>query len=571
MPLPIISIPIDDAGFTRFKDLFDRYQTALAKTPAMWAAAGKEQKGMAEGFARIASSMLAVSQLNRETAVAAARGGVELARSEGLWTSIARSAGSVASSVFNIGAGLLKWVGIPGAIGGLLGAGAGLWGLDRLAGGVARDRRTSLGLGMSFGGYRAFGTDLGRFIDTGAYLGGINAMETNLGQQSPAFALLGHGLSGNTGADSVAILQAARNLALRTPTNQLGMMFGAYAPGMFSPEEQRRMQSASPAEWNKQMAQLGKDAAAMNVTDKAAEAWQNLITQLERAGKTIGAVLIEGLLPLEGPLEKLSKEFVEAVSNFVKSGEAKEAIQSFAHWLGDLGNKFGALSEDLGVLEGILHVITNPGESVAAGVSNWSDWREGNAKKFQGWVGSLVTGVKDRLSDASAAGDPKAYTARLEAEYGLKPGTLDLVKQLEASGLHDVSGRGAKGLWQTTAGWDATYGITDPTNIFDQERGVAKGLGHLKDKYGGNMGEILAAYISGEGNVDIALARAAKAGRHDWLSFLPISRANQKEVQAYVGRGLADGQSGVMVVIQNNTGGSAHATVSTLPTANNLK
>lgn len=110
-------------------------------------------------------------------------------------------------------------------------------------------------------------------------------------------------------------------------------------------------------------------------------------------------------------------------------------------------------------------------------MSNWSDWREGNAKKFQGWVGSLVTGVKDRLSDASAAGDPKAYTARLEAEYGLKPGTLDLVKQLEASGLHDVSGRGAKGLWQTTAGWDATYGITDPTNIFDQERGWPKGWG----------------------------------------------------------------------------------------------
>ena len=80
--------------------------------------------------------------------------------------------------------GLLKWTGILGGVGGLLGAG-GLWGLDRLAGGVARDRRTSMGLGMSIGGYRAFGTDFGRLLDTGAYLANINAMETNLAQQSP--------------------------------------------------------------------------------------------------------------------------------------------------------------------------------------------------------------------------------------------------------------------------------------------------------------------------------------------------------------------------------------------------
>ena len=90
------------------------------------------------------------------------------------------------------------------------------------------------------------------------------------------------------------MMQAARNLALRTPTNQLGMMFGAYAPGMFSPEEQRRLQSMKPAEYNKQLAQMGRDARTMNVPDKAAEAWQNLITQLERAGKQISTIFIKG-------------------------------------------------------------------------------------------------------------------------------------------------------------------------------------------------------------------------------------------------------------------------------------
>ena len=173
----VIDIDIDNAKFQRFKDLYDKYQEALGKAPALWKAANKEQQAMVDGFQRMAAAMLSVSQLNRESTVAGEEQNDHLRGSATLWSSIARSAHAVAGSVGSIAGGLMSGVRgllsfskVMGVVGGLMGLG-GLFGLDKLAGAVSSDRRAAHGLGMGIGPMKAFGLEFGRFIDTDAFLG----------------------------------------------------------------------------------------------------------------------------------------------------------------------------------------------------------------------------------------------------------------------------------------------------------------------------------------------------------------------------------------------------------------
>ena len=57
----VIDLDIDLSKAKRFQELFDKYTTALDKTPNAWKAVGKEQAAMASQFERMTAAMMALA------------------------------------------------------------------------------------------------------------------------------------------------------------------------------------------------------------------------------------------------------------------------------------------------------------------------------------------------------------------------------------------------------------------------------------------------------------------------------------------------------------------------------
>ena len=140
----IIDVEVNTAAFSRFQELFGKYQEQLAKTPSVWAKANAEQADGLSHFEKMSALLMANAQLQRENDEADEHRLKRLTTSEKLWTSISRSSGNIAKSVLDIGSGILRWGGLLAGVA----TGAGLFGIDRLAQHTADQRRSSLGLGV---------------------------------------------------------------------------------------------------------------------------------------------------------------------------------------------------------------------------------------------------------------------------------------------------------------------------------------------------------------------------------------------------------------------------------------
>lgn len=111
-----------------------------------------------------------------------------------------------------------------------------------------------------------------------------------------------------------------------------------------------------------------------------------------------------------------------------------------------------------------------------------------------------------------------------------------------------LSWAAASGLWQFIPGTGSRYGLrrtahVDERNSFDEAtRASARYLKFLADRYNGNWELALAAYNSGEGNVDRAIRRAGES--NFWVAYPYLPR----ETRNYVPNILAT------ILIANNPG-----------------
>jgi hypothetical protein len=95
------------------------------------------------------------------------------------------------------------------------------------------------------------------------------------------------------------------------------------------------------------------------------------------------------------------------------------------------------------------------------------------------------------------------YLSQLERQYGLQPGLLASIVQVESKGNPKaVSAKGAQGILQTMPGTARMLGIQNPFDPYEQAGKVAPYLSRLSRKYGSNTSLIAAAYNAGEGAVD---------------------------------------------------------------------
>lgn len=340
----IVDIDIDrDGSFRKFSSLFDKYQAALKSSPAQWAKVTQGIGRTRKEFDDLVKQQIAVTARTRliEQAQKAAE------RQTKSWADrfreMATSTAVIARNVAGIGSSLIKWSLIGTTASGLLGAG-GLFGLDRLANSVSRGRRASLGLGTGYGERRAFEANFARLVDPDSFLNSVAEARLDVTKR---VGLIGAGLTGkqmqgDTSDVAVQLLRQLKRIADTTDPALYAQVLQARQLGQFaSAQDLLRLRGTSSKEFEQLVRGYGANRGAFGLDDRTSKAWQDFTTQMNRAAQGIETTFVKGLLPLAGPLERLSSGFEKAVSAFLGSDTIKR-------WMDEAGKGLEFLAKYVG-------------------------------------------------------------------------------------------------------------------------------------------------------------------------------------------------------------------------------
>jgi hypothetical protein len=441
----IVKVGVEDSGFKRFAELFDKYQAQLAKTPNAWKAIGKESAAAATQFERMAAALMAQNQLSHENDEEEEKRHKRLGDSEKLWTSMSRSAKSMAKSVLDIGTGVLKWGSIIGGIA----TGASLFGIDRMAQGVAGSRRSAMGMGLSIGEQKAFDIDFGRVADP-SFMAMVNEMKSDPAKGT-ALSIFGINPALSTADAAVQLLDKLRAQARATDPSLRGTLDRQNSLNLGT-EFYGRIANTQDPEWGSVKAGYLRDAKSFDPGKETALAWQNFVTQIERAAVQIENIFVKKLTPLAGPLERLSAAFIEFLGKITeKNGIVEEGINKVAGWLDSFSGtlskpeflaKVEQFTSDVGGLADAVHTVVeatnHPG--AAAGKAVWgmlkADFVDSHVAQWEA------------IKELAATGAGGARVAFLEEKYGLPKGSFASVglkesaSSLDAPDQPDANGAG---------------------------------------------------------------------------------------------------------------------------------
>lgn len=343
----VIDIAINSAAFNRFSTQFKQYQAALAGTNASWAQVSKNVTGTRQNFNQLVAASMAQQTQARMLAQAQAHATTQLNRQQGSWLSMAKSSASVAVHVKDMTRSLLRWSAITGAISGLLGAG-GLFGIERLAASASGQRRSAMGLGTTPGQSTAFDINYSRMINPQSFLGGVADALTDVTKR---IGLIGAGFSNKelegktTTQVGVELIDKLKAIADKTPESQLEQVRTAQHLDQFiTLDELRALRRMSPQEVQQHRQGYNRDIKSVDLPPAVQRAWQALDIQLERAGAQIKATFITGLVPLTGPIEKLSGAFQRLVSALMDEATKGKWIETLAGGLNSLADTVGSKS-----------------------------------------------------------------------------------------------------------------------------------------------------------------------------------------------------------------------------------
>lgn len=326
---------------------FEKYNQGLKEAEPRLKATERATHAVALATAEIADEQARVNDLLDEANKAEEKAAKErqkqeeerLRKAKQQLDRIKDTAEGISNFLFKGTESLLKWAGIGGALGGLIGGG-GLFGLDRLAASVSDTRRTSLGLGIGAGQLNAFRLNFGRYgLDT-SYLQSVSDAQNDLTRRWAFTAMGVQGAESKNPADLAAELASrAREIWNRGDKTESY----ARAHGLtefFTLSQLRELGNLPAGELQAAVGGFHRDAAALARDDATSKAWQDFNVSLGRAGQEIENSLVIGLerAHLPDALGRLSKVVADAASQFLSSPEfgkwVKEASDGI-HWLGD--------------------------------------------------------------------------------------------------------------------------------------------------------------------------------------------------------------------------------------------
>ncbi|HHP3983182.1 TPA: hypothetical protein ACSBHE_004492 [Yersinia enterocolitica] len=356
----IIDIDVNDDKFQSFMEKFNEYQAALDDLPEAWrgvaqgigdteketAKARSELEGVAKSFSDGAAAILSInSGLDRlndslDKANKNQSGFNKNAGSAKKFLSGAtKDAKSLAGHIKDATTSLISWTSILGLFSGLIGAG-GLFGINRLASGVASQRFTTLGLGTTSGGLDSTAINYQRALSnpTGT-LGAIRDSQLDLSKRWQFQAM---GIN-NPDQDPAKLLpqmiRNARDIFVKNGSN----LQGAEAHGLtnfFTLDDLNRFKNMSDAEIDSMEKRAVQDSKQLQLSDQVQKQWTDFNVQLQRSGYSIENSFIRGLAPLAPQLTRLSDSVSGMIDSFLKSPELgkwidglSQGIQKFGEYL----------------------------------------------------------------------------------------------------------------------------------------------------------------------------------------------------------------------------------------------
>lgn len=548
----IIDIEVNSRDFERFQALFDKYQEQLAKTPSIWSKASKENATMAKHFQAMAAALMANQRIGQEIDRRQKDQAKNLTDADRKWASIAKSSKSVAGDLISATRSLISWSGILGGIGGLLGIG-GLFGLDRMAGNVAGQRRSAMGLGVSIGQQKSFQIHMSRLVDPDAFLSSVNEIEHDPSKMR-AMGSLGLGPpTGDVMADGMRILDAMRQQVKAYPSGMRAMlpkMFGVEGvdlPGL------NRMDAMGEAEYGKLKSDTWRDAKAFDIPDKDAERWTNFVNKLEGAGQKLLRVIEHSLLPMEGPLEHLSDAFTKLVDVVMrKDGLVEQGINKVASWIDDFAGEISKpdfldnvkkFTSSIGDMAEVMHKIAHPLDAIGQA---WNDTGEA----FNEWL------LPSKQAINTDKDTYETYLSRLNSHWNLPEGTMQRM-WYQGSGdslvTTHASLAGGRGPFNITPDMARRFNV-NPLDPQASAAFVAQAIGQTAQAPGQTMDSAIAAYLAKSGTQQSSDMLTDQL--RGWQGGL--SSDLQQRGPTYPG-------TAVMIRVENATGGSAVISSSQLP------
>lgn len=601
-------LDIDLSQIERFSELFGKYQEQLERTRPAWAAVGRDANVSAASFDRLTAALLAQNELSRRLGAEQRASTNNLRQQAGLWDRISHSTAGVSKHVVEATKSLLRWTGIISAMGGLIGAG-GLWGIDRLAITAGTGRKDALGLGLSYGENKAFGTEFSPLVDPSHYLQGVF---TALHDVTQRWSLIAAGMTpnqmqGDTAQVGVQLLGRLKQIADQTPEALLGQVLQARGLDRFiGLQDFERLKHTPATEIQQWQQQYQQARPLVELTQQQQYAWQRLQVQLNLAGQAIETALIRNLTPLAPQLDHLSHAFVDLINSalgsgtfkkwidegasaleefagYIKTPEFKQNVEDFIAGIGHLATAVGNGLRALGVLpaDNSPEAKKAQDDEEAKRVQRQKDW---DAAHPDSWVGGAEK-RQDILKKAKPIApwgsnpfnlpgvDPNwmSPTAYRPTMGGMPGGPSDrllaAVAWTESRGrANAVSPAGAMGEFQFMPGTWAQYGHGSPFDPIESRKAAARYLGTLLRRYHGNVEEATAAYNWGEGNVDKDIARNGS----NWLAHAPRETQNYVSQIARLLRAQIKQQQAAprpTVRVENNTGGNAVVSLAQLGAA----
>lgn len=640
----ILDVEVNDDKFKAFMGLFDRYTEELAKVPSKWAEASKSTDGLKSNFLEMTAAILAQNELFEERrkseAVIASqqaaeavrqkeaarelsrvendrikaqderdkRAGAEREAARQAWVDTGKLTKNIALNIYDATTSLVKWTGIIGALGGLLGGG-GLFGIERLAQGAASDRRSAGGLGVSSGEQKAFGINFNRFFDADSVLGNVANAKSDYSKRW-AFSAMGVPSGDVENKDPAALAAEMAIRAKKIFDESDGSQQQAQSRGLlqfYSMEDLRRLHGTSMGTLEKAERDYARDRGTLNVSTQTQDKWQDFVNQMERAGAQINKVFVEGLVPLAPGFEKLSAAFADLVASALADPDLKKWIDDAGHGLEWLAKEIGTPEFKQGVRDFVTGV-EEMGKKIVAGMrwlglipSGSAADMMGNDDRLRGKGGLIDFGVGSPLwnglppgEDTNYVRSPRSQNYFHPPDVGMKPSSTEIQgRERQAAYYFQHSG------WSpaATAGMlgyiheeDSTF---DP-DAFNPEAGGrgAQGIGQwrgprlddFKNRYGHDMlDHSISASQRLQEQIDFmdfelkgkekitgdALRRISDPREAAGTMISGYGRSSQEEQQR--GLGIAAGaathymDSHIVIDINNNTGGSATVSTSQLP------
>jgi Phage tail lysozyme len=338
----ILQVDVDDSPFKRFKQIFDQYQSAVAKLPQDWQKIAIAAGGVAEAHSRAGEATEKQTSSIQRQAVAlndAQKSSDSIFQN---WRSIASSAREVDRAIERSVVKMAKWGGLAAGVLGGLGVVGSLFGLDKLASSIGSARTRAMGLGVTYGQQAAYDVNYSRLVHPGDIMSNISTAKYDLASDQYK-ALVTAGVSQKDIASKnpaqifSEFMHRIPEIFAGVPKDRIGTTASQYGlNNIMSTQDIVAYLGETPEGRAKIEADTQKDAKDMDLQDSVQRQWQDFITQLGRATETVKAKFMDKISVIEPDLEKLSAQISGMVTKFVDGGAAKASI----NWLGVELDKF---------------------------------------------------------------------------------------------------------------------------------------------------------------------------------------------------------------------------------------